>query len=137
MENFRSGAEGMGYWAFGDSSGASSWNEYAARAGAFTPLFLDRLTVTPAKHMEAIREGVEDYEVLRMLHDRVEERERAGDRGADVAAARKLLEEGPARVTGFMTSSSLGLWKEPKDREAADRVRIEAMDALVRLNERR
>ena len=34
-------------------------------------LFLDARTVTDGKHMEAIREGTEDYEYLRMLRDRV------------------------------------------------------------------
>ena len=35
------GGQGSFYWAFGDNSGASSWNEYFAKAGPFTPLFLD------------------------------------------------------------------------------------------------
>ncbi|MFV1966796.1 MAG: hypothetical protein ACC628_15330, partial [Pirellulaceae bacterium] len=47
--------------------------------------------VTPGKHMEAIREGVEDYETLRMLRDRVEQLSSSGVASADLAAARKLF----------------------------------------------
>ncbi len=63
---WRVGGTGSYFWAFGDNSGASSWNEYLATVGPFTPLFLDRQTVTPGKHMEALRESVQDYECLVM-----------------------------------------------------------------------
>jgi hypothetical protein len=45
---WQAGATGSFFWAFGDNSGASSWNEYFAKAGPFTPLFLDDTSVTPA-----------------------------------------------------------------------------------------
>ena len=127
------GAEGSGFWAFGDSNGASSWNEYASQVGAFTPLFLDTRSVTPGKHMEAIREGIEDFEYLRMLRDRVEAIEKQGVRNSTLALARKLLDAAAGRVTGCMTSSELIHWKEPKDRAVADRVRVEILETLTQL----
>jgi hypothetical protein len=130
---WKHGAQGEGFWAFGDSNGASSWNEYLATVGAYTPLFLDRHTVTPGKHMEAVREGVEDFEYLRMLDARVREIEARGGKPEGLAEAKRLLAEGPDRVTAPMTSSRMGFWREAKDRSAADRVRGEVLEALARL----
>ena len=126
------GAEGEGFWAFGDSNGASSWNEYLSSIGAFTPLFLDAATVTTGKHMEAIREGVEDFEYLNLLRDRIAILERQGVVNNDVARARTLLATAADRVLRGQTRSSLE-WKTAGDRNVADRVRIELLDALVRL----
>ena len=41
---WQEGATGSFFWAFSDNGGASSWNEYFATAGPFTPLFLDDTT---------------------------------------------------------------------------------------------
>jgi len=131
---WKAGAEGSCFWAFGDSSGASSWNEYLSITGAYTPLFLDSTSVTPGKHMEAIREGVEDYEYLRMLRDEIAAAEEAGKVDAEViASATRLLETAADRVTTCMTSEKDIRWAKPKDRSVADAVRIEILDALVAL----
>jgi hypothetical protein len=154
------GARGSGFWAFGDTNGASSWNEYlAVGPGAYTPFFLDDKTLTPGKHMEAIREGVEDYEYLRMLRDRVAELEKAGKKGEALDSARKLLASAADRVTAVLAKVSgiewttpnagsamdavslqmlatwLNLWTVPKDRSVADTVRVEVLEALMNLRE--
>jgi len=126
-------AKGSCFWAFGDSSGASSWNEYLSSRGAFTPLFIDPKTVTAGKHMEAIREGIEDYEYLRILRDRIAQLEKQGKRAPDLAAAKELLTSAADRVTACMTERDKIKWEEPKDRSVADRVRVEVLDMLVRL----
>ncbi len=126
-------AEGSGFWAFGDASGASTWNEYASRVGAYTPLFLGATTVTAGKHMEAIREGVQDYEYLRMLRDRINELSDRGITTDTLQSARRLLAEGPDRVLACMTSRSAGRWEKAKDRSTADRVRAEILECLMRL----
>ncbi|MBN2505702.1 MAG: hypothetical protein JXQ71_03300 [Verrucomicrobia bacterium] len=131
---WQEGAEGEGFWAFGDSNGASSWNEYAAPRGAYTPLFLDPHSVTPGKHMEAVREGVEDYELLRLLRDRIKAREAQGAADAAVTRARQLLETAATRVTAAMTSAALMEWQASKDRSVADRVRVELLEALAALD---
>ncbi|MEW6359246.1 MAG: hypothetical protein AB1696_23125 [Planctomycetota bacterium] len=128
-------AKGSCFWAFGDSNGASSWNEYLAKRGAYTPMFLDDKTVTAGKHMEAIREGMEDYEYLRMLRDRVAELEKAGKQGEAVDAAKKLLATAADRVTGCMTEVTQINWDAPKDRSVADAVRVEVLDMLMKLKE--
>lgn len=125
------GAKGSFFWAFGDNSGASSWNEYFAKAGPFTPLFLDEKTVTAGKHMEAIRESVEDYEYFVML-ERAVERAKAAGRKDGVAQAEALLKTGPQRVLEASGAGEIR-WHEPKDRSLADSVRIEVLEALATL----
>jgi hypothetical protein len=127
------GAKGSCFWAFGDSSDASSWNEYISKSGAYTPLFLDARTVTEGKHMEAIREGMEDYEYLRMLRDRVVELQKKGAKGDAVVAAEALLASAAERVTACLKQPYDINWKEPKDRSIADRVRVEILTALLAL----
>ncbi len=128
------GAKGSCFWAFGDSSDASSWNEYISRSGAFTPLFLDARTVTQGKHMEAIREGMEDYEYLRMLRDRVAELQSKGAKGDAVVAAEALLASAAERVTACLKQPYDINWREPKDRSIADQVRVEILTALLALD---
>lgn len=129
-------AKGSCFWAFGDSNGASSWNEYLTHRGAYTPVFLDDHSVTPGKHMEAIREGMEDYEYLRMLRDRVTELEQEGAEGELLDEARKLLTSAADRVTGCMTESPRIMWQTSKDRSVADTVRLEILEMLTRLKGR-
>lgn len=126
------GARGSGFWAFGDSNGSSSWNEYSAKIGAYTPVFLDAESVTAGKHMEAIREGIEDYEYFRMLSDRIAELEAKGVKNAAIADARKLL-DAPERVTASMSEPAMMNWSRPKDRSIADTVCVEVLDMLLRL----
>jgi hypothetical protein len=128
-------AQGSAFWAFGDSNGASSWNEYIARIGASTPLFLDAESVTAGKHMEAIREGVQDYEYLVMLRDRIAELDKRHVQNGALVAAKQLLKEGVDRVTGIMTSSKLVRWSEAKDRTVADQVRLQVLEALSALHD--
>jgi hypothetical protein len=70
---FKAGAEGIGFWAFGDlGGGTSSWNEYSIPGNAYAPAFVDPEGVTDSIHWQSVREGVEDYEYLSMLRDAAE-----------------------------------------------------------------
>ena len=129
---WRYGATGSFFWAFGDNGGASSWNEYLARHGPYTPLFLDEKTVTAGKQMEAVRESVEDYETLVMLRQAVERAKAAGWSDAAVAAAQRLLQTAAAEVLQAQGAGSIN-WHDPKDRTLADRLRIQLLEALVAL----
>jgi len=130
---FKYGATGEGFWAFGDSNGASSWNEYLAGRGAYTPLFIDETSVTRGKHMEAVRAGVQDYEYLAMLRDRIADLARRRPDDPRLPVARKLLASAADRVTAAMTSPVLINWPKAKDRGTADEVRVEVLEMLVRL----
>ena len=90
------GATGTFFWAFGDNSGSSSWNEYAAvHSPPYTPLFLDDETVVAGKQMEAIRESVEDFEYFVLLRRAAERAKAAGRSAAAVARAESLLQTAP------------------------------------------
>jgi hypothetical protein len=131
---FQYDAKGMGYWAFGDSSNASTWNEYMAATAAYTPIFIDDTTVTAGKHMEAIREGVEDYEILCLLQDRVNDLSSRGVRNDTIDEAQRFLATAAQRVTHIMKDSSEIKWDVPKDRSVMDAVRIEALKLLSQLS---
>ncbi len=127
---WQEGATGTFFWAFGDNSGASSWNEYLARSGPYTPLMLDDARVVPAKQMEAIRESVQDYETLRMLEQKIQQAERVDPNDPAIAADRQWLTAAVARVLNADGVTKMD-WHEPKDRSLADAVRVRVLQRLV------
>ncbi len=60
-------ADATYFWAFADGAGTSSWNEYLCPRNTYTPLFIDETSVYSGKHLEAMREGIEDYEYFVIL----------------------------------------------------------------------
>jgi len=129
------GAKGSCYWAFGDEGGGgSSFNAYLIPGTAYSPLFLDPSGITDGKHMEAIREGAEDYEYFVMLRDRVTELEAQGVAAPALTEARELLATAPDRVVGGITRENLA-WEVPKDRGVMDRTRVQVLELLLELSE--
>jgi hypothetical protein len=126
------GATGSFFWAFGDNSRVSSWNEYAAEDGPYTPLFLDDGSVTAGKHMEAIRESVEDYEYLVMLKQAVDRAESANEPRPGLEEARRLLRTAAEEVLADADPQQL-IWHAPKNRDHADAVRIRILQCLTAL----
>jgi hypothetical protein len=131
--NTKYGGKGSCYWAFGDEAG-DSWNAYAQPRNAYSPLFLSPTTVTDAKQMEAIREGAQDYEYFAMLRERVAALERANVSSAVLAGAQALLVSGPDEVMASLGPDKQP-WAAPKDRAVMDRVRLQALDMLERLDQ--
>jgi len=130
---FKIGAKGSCFWAFGDNSRVSCWNEYPAGGpGPYCPTYIDEDSITAAKYMEAIREGTEDYEYLTMLKSRVDELAAEGVDEAKLAAARELLTTGPDRVMAQERGANYR-WDESKDRTVQDQVRIELLQTLTEL----
>ena len=125
----------MYFWAFnstgGSTGGSSSWNEYNAAILAESPLFLDpnSSTVISGKHMEAIREGVEDFEYLYMLKNKIA----VSTWHPQVAEAQTLLNGAADAVLNATGADSLP-WSVSKSRETADQKRIEVLDMLESLN---
>lgn len=137
---YSTNAKGSAYWCFIDNNEASSWNQYAAKTGgSYCPMYLDDTSVTPAKYMEAIREGVEDYEYLVMLRDRISMLEKKGSLSEILSRAKVLLDGACERVMKGIKHNPeefgiSGTWSDPKtDRTVADRVRIEILEMLTRL----
>jgi hypothetical protein len=129
---FEFGAEGTSFWSLTDTGGRDSWHAYAAGRIAYTPTFIGPDSVTAGKHMEAIRESVEDFEYLVQLRQRIAAVGEATPNQALLPAARALLAEAPARVLGAPGASALQ-WRDPKDRSLADTVRIEIGEMLEKM----
>jgi F5/8 type C domain-containing protein len=131
---WQEGGNGSYFWAFGDNSGNSSWNEYFITRNAYTPLFIDDESVTPGKQMEAVRESVEDYEYFVILADAVKRAKKAGRTGASVARGESILSSAAKRVLAAENADKIRL-RDAKDRTVADTVRVEILEALVSLKE--
>ncbi len=130
---FEIGAKGSFYWALGCGGGqGDSWNAYSQPGTEYSPYFVSQTTVMDGKHSEAIREGVQDYEYLVMLQKRIAERRQAGQGGAALATAERLLAEAPGRALANVLPGSLG-WRTAKDRGLMDQVRVEVLQALADL----
>jgi len=85
--------------------------------------------------MEAVREGVQDYEYLVMLQDAVGKARAAGNASPAASAAAKLLAEACDRVLAEADGRNYR-WDVARDRTVVDTVRLEILDALGSLAER-
>ena len=124
---FRHGAEGIGFWSLGDNGGAnSSWNEYdwKSYAGGFTPEFLSTTAATDSIHMQGIREGIEDYEYLSMLKDRI----KTTTNPKWKLSAQSLLDEIYQVVTTKYIANYT--WNATVDRTLVDSYRLKVMALL-------
>ena len=143
--SWRYGATAIYMWSLGDTAGASSWNEYLTSKDPYTPLFIAEDSVTAGKHLEAVREGVEDYEYFAMLDRALKNASAQGATGPEVEAAHRLLESLPAKVCdaaghvgGMDSAQPLGgfHWLNEKvDRTLADKARIQVLETLTALVE--
>lgn len=126
-------ARGSFYWAFGDEGGGSSFQAYTQGRTQYSPLFITPTEVVTGKHMEAIREGAQDYEYFAMLRARVAELEQQGVSTPLVAEAKALIQELPVQVTSRL-SSGAAMWHQPdKERDFMDEARLQALEMLSRL----
>lgn len=93
------GATGSGFWALGDTGRANSWNEYVAvgKTG-YTPLYIDDTSIHTSIHWEACREGVMDWQAMKMLEDRIAELKQRGVNDQAIADAEQLLATLPKQV---------------------------------------
>jgi hypothetical protein len=141
---WRFGADGFYTWSLTDTGGASSWNEYLSLNNTYSPIFLDETSVTAGKHLEAAREGVQDYEYLAMLDRAIQEASASGVIGPEVEEARRLLATLPLSVLqaggheiGDSRSPGRHDWLNEKiDRTLADKGRIQVLAALTALAQR-
>ena len=129
------GALGSYFWSFADAGKGSPWNEYDTAGTGYTPFFLDGTSVTPGKQMEAIREGVEDYEYLVMLRQSISLLKDKGLPAALLHNASELLTSAPKEVCGAPPTDSENWknWITKTDRTGADRMRIRVLEVLSEL----
>ncbi|MBQ9336974.1 MAG: hypothetical protein IJS14_06740 [Lentisphaeria bacterium] len=143
---FALGAKAAFYWAFGCGGGkGDSWHAYAQPGLEYSPYYVSPTDTMAAKQSEGIREGIQDYEYLSMLRDRVTELRKAGKSSPDLDAAEKLLVEGPRSVIEHYSTVPPDIrryywvigtairWKTDRDRTLMDKIRIKALRLLEKL----
>ncbi|HOV32217.1 MAG TPA: hypothetical protein PLX23_02485 [Candidatus Hydrogenedens sp.] len=106
---WRYGAISTNFWAFADGGGGSSWNEYTHPRTSYTPLFIDENTVVPGKHLEAMREGIEDYEYLLMLDKAIKDGKGSPELRGN---AQSLLRDLPKHVCDIFSDKPNIRWKD-------------------------
>lgn len=133
------GAKAASYWAFGCGGGiGDSWRAYAQTRAEYSPYFVGQTEVTESKQSEGIREGMEDYEYLRMFRDEIAA---AKARGADVALAESVLAKAVAVALNQTGGKDRGpysraddhYWKTDKDRSSPDRARLAVLRMMSKL----
>ncbi|MFH1905385.1 MAG: carbohydrate binding domain-containing protein [bacterium] len=132
---WNNGMTGTGFWAYCDAGNGGSWNPYVTTMPRYSPVYIGPGTIMDGKHWEAIREGIQDYEYLALLRDRLMEAEKQGYSAALISRAKKILAEVPKKVFHGDTWAH-GVWWTPKDRTGADREIAKVMEALESLNEK-
>ena len=138
---WRHGAVGMGfwnYWNYYNEPDGTAWNEYVTSAEegkSFGVVYTTHDSVTDGKHWEAVREGIEDYEYLRMLRGRIQELKARGVKTAAIQEAERLLETLPEEVVDSYCDGRLVSWSVDKDRLVADRCRVRVLKVLYSLNQ--
>ncbi len=127
---FQMGAVGSFYWALGCGGGiGDSWHAYAQADSEYSPYFVSPDSVMEGKHSEAVREGVQDYEYLRLLRESAGRVKASGVATAWQARAQAALTEGVAEALRDVAASNQ-VWQVEKDRSAMDTVRLRLLDLL-------
>ena len=130
---FDMGAVGAFYWALGCGGGiGDSFKAYSQSGTEYSPFFVSPTGVMPSKHSEGIREGVQDYEYMVMLREKIAELRRKG-KTAQADKAQAVLDSSLARVFDMIKSagSAWESWAKEKDRSVMDEARIAILKALV------
>lgn len=129
---FHHGATGQGFWAFGANghrdSRIGSWDTFTMGVPEAAIVFWDDAGVTTTKYLEAIREGVEDYQLLAELS-------KAVGSCADVAEAveaQRILDKWLYRIADHY-SAPMNRQLGPARRAQADQARAELLPLLVKL----
>lgn len=125
------GAESTLFWSFSDAGGGNSWNPYMASRMNYAPMFIAPDSVTPGKHMEALRESVEDFEYFVMLQSAIAKAKQGNPK---YAKAKELLHFGARRVLDAKNANKLN-WCDDKDRWLAEAVRLEILEIIMALKD--
>lgn len=131
---FRLGSATSLFWSFADDGGFAGWNElWAGRGTSYSPLYLQPNSVSSSKQLEALREGIEDYETLAELRRAVDAARLRPANESAIAAADALLTTRLDEVIGD-DAPRLYQWGVTQDHAAADRLRHDALRLIGELS---
>lgn len=89
---------GIGMWVYVDEK-AATFSDYT-NGPSYAMIYGGEKGVIGSKRWDAWRQGIADYEYLRMLSEAADAARKAGYKGAALAKAEKILSEGVDRVVG-------------------------------------
>ncbi|MCX5759280.1 MAG: FG-GAP-like repeat-containing protein, partial [Candidatus Hydrogenedentes bacterium] len=129
------GFSGAGWWTYQINSGADRWDGPNPTGDFFATVYDGLGGVVSSKRWEVAREGVEDYELLYLLRERIRAAEKANAPETELAAARKTLEETPRKVEATLLDVGRRLPLTPDSvplYEEATCVVNEAREAIIK-----
>ena len=99
---WNAGFTGAGFWAYADTGwgnaetpNRSAWDDFDKSGGDFGVVYESDKGPVSSRRWEAWREGVEDFEYLWILRDKVNEAQKKADSTSAVAQGRRALAEAP------------------------------------------
>lgn len=122
------------YWAWGCGGGiGDSWQPYSQTSVEYSPYFVGKTTSTNAKHNEAVREGVQDYEYFIMLDRKIAGLQAEG-KEQEAQEAQAVYDK--ALADGLSTLSQAKKnkleWEACNEHALMDEARIAILRALVK-----
>jgi len=130
---WKNGATGMSTWNYWNYP-LSAWNEVMLEPPSYGLVYTTENSVTSGKHWEALREGIEDYEYLAMLKNKMEQAKKNGKNQAIIVEAETFLHNAPKQVAGSYDRVKR-LWRVEKDRTAADAARHQVLRLLQKMED--
>jgi hypothetical protein len=125
---------GAGFWAYADTANTSAWDDMDAH-GDWAVVYESTTGPVSSRRWEAWREGVEDYEYFWLLRDRINRAKQAGQSGAAVTKAEKILANGSKQLVEVSKRAGNKAGAGEKDiSNAMTKIRREVLEALVNLN---
>ncbi|MDD2706995.1 MAG: DUF4091 domain-containing protein [Verrucomicrobiae bacterium] len=123
---------GMGYWAYlshHQNESDSDWDGFGDSTYHWGMVYLAEGAMVSSKRWEAVREGVEDYECLKMLETELETLKKK--RGITMSRAESLLDSASLVAKDYEYPLIYGEYD--KDRTLADNIRLQVLDLLSRM----
>ena len=135
----RAGATGSLFWAYSDGGKAHSWNEYIAWSDArgYTPVYLAKDSITNARHWEAVRAGIEDYQYMIMLRNEVKRLKAKAINSPLLKQAETLSDTLADEVIGQLDKRAILMahqeWSDKVPSQHAEAGRLRILEMLERL----
>lgn len=61
---WKTGAKGIGFWSYSDTTGSSMWNDFDGRRPDFSVVYDRSGTLLNSRRWEAFADGIEDYKIM-------------------------------------------------------------------------
>lgn len=120
------GLSGIGMWVYVDRN-AATFSDYSSGV-SYAMIYKGEKGVIGSKRWNAWRQGIADYEYLRMLRDAATAARKAGFSGQALAKAESILGEGVAKVIGDDPHGG-----DRSNRDLPDQYRCEILACLAEL----